>query len=54
VGEYIVRQGAQGNTFYIIDKGTVSETRQTAASSHDEVVRTLRPGDYFGEGALAS
>ena len=53
-GEYIVRQGAQGDTFYVIDNGTVNETRRPNESSHDQLVRTLRSGDYFGEGALIS
>jgi CRP-like cAMP-binding protein len=45
-GEVLAREGASGYAFMVL--GTAS-----AAVSHgDEVVRTLGPGDWFGEAAI--
>uniref|UniRef100_T1J2D2 cGMP-dependent protein kinase n=1 Tax=Strigamia maritima TaxID=126957 RepID=T1J2D2_STRMM len=50
-GEYIIRQGARGDTFYIISKGQVKVTKK--GDNNDEVyIRTLQRGDFFGERAL--
>uniref|UniRef100_L7LYD3 cGMP-dependent protein kinase n=1 Tax=Rhipicephalus pulchellus TaxID=72859 RepID=L7LYD3_RHIPC len=55
-GDYIIRQGARGDTFFIISKGTVKVTRKApeeASSTGEEVfIRTLHRGDFFGEKAL--
>jgi hypothetical protein len=45
-GDTIVREGEPGERFYVVGEGTVE------VSSNTEVVRTLGPGDYFGEIAL--
>ncbi|KAM9462075.1 cGMP-dependent protein kinase 1 isoform 2-T3 [Clarias gariepinus] len=50
-GEYIIRQGARGDTFFIISKGKVNVTRED--SPNDTVhLRGLGKGDWFGEKAL--
>lgn len=57
-GSYIVRQGATGNTFYIICGGTVHVTQRLPGSpgrglaGEEAVIRSLGRGDYFGEQAL--
>mmetsp|Transcript_25347 Transcript_25347/g.40002 ORF Transcript_25347/g.40002 Transcript_25347/m.40002 type:complete len:632 (-) Transcript_25347:623-2518(-) len=52
-GEYIIRQGERGDTFYIIQDGEVDVTqRKSAASDEEDVLATLRSGQYFGEMAL--
>lgn len=55
-GDYIIRQGARGDTFFIISKGTVKVTRKTpeeGRSTAEEIfIRTLHRGDFFGEKAL--
>ena len=45
-GELIVRQGARGDSFYIIVHGTVQIVKDGVA------IRRYRAGDYFGEMAL--
>ncbi|XP_068190914.1 cGMP-dependent protein kinase 1-like [Antennarius striatus] len=48
--DYIIRQGATGDTFFIISEGEVKVSQQT---DDDEVtVKTLSKGDWFGEQAL--
>lgn len=65
-GEYIVRQGSFGESFFIISKGMVrvTQVRQHKPTSSpdgkctgapvvkEETLRTLSIGDYFGEQAL--
>lgn len=52
-GAYVIRQGGNGDTFYLISNGTVKVTQQLAGSNSDEdEIRTLTRGDYFGEQAL--
>merc|ERR1712141_157160 len=46
-GECIVRQGAAGDTFFIIKKGRVEETMK-----EEKFIRNLHKGDFFGEKAL--
>ncbi|XP_061657023.1 cGMP-dependent protein kinase 1-like isoform X6 [Syngnathoides biaculeatus] len=48
-GDYIIRQGATGDTFFIISEGQVTVSQQSAPS--DEKVM-LSKGDWFGEQAL--
>ena len=45
-GEGIIRQGEQGERFYIMRQGEVKVSR------NGEVVRTMRGGEAFGEIAL--
>lgn len=49
--EYIIRQGEQGNSFFIIEEGSV-KCVQTKSSGREVELITLKTGDYFGEMAL--
>uniref|UniRef100_A0A8B9LCZ1 cGMP-dependent protein kinase n=1 Tax=Astyanax mexicanus TaxID=7994 RepID=A0A8B9LCZ1_ASTMX len=40
-GDYIIRQGARGDTFFIISKGKVTVTREDAASQETVYLRSL-------------
>lgn len=51
-GDYIVRQGARGDTFFIISKGQVRVTIRQTDSLEEKFIRTLGKGDFFGEKAL--
>ena len=45
-GEHLTREGASGYFFFVILGGTASVERQ------GELLATLGPGDFFGEGAI--
>jgi len=51
-GEYIVRQGAGGDTFFIISKGRVKVTKKDGGAKEEKFIRNLHKGDFFGEKAL--
>ncbi|KAL0274709.1 UNVERIFIED_CONTAM: hypothetical protein PYX00_002773 [Menopon gallinae] len=51
-GDYIVRQGARGDTFFIISKGKVKVTIKQPNTSEEKFIRVLSKGDFFGEKAL--
>ncbi|KAG7217999.1 hypothetical protein INR49_020713 [Caranx melampygus] len=51
-GEFIVRQGARGDTFFIISKGKVNVTQEDSANQEPVHLRELGRGDWFGERAL--
>nr|VZI34035.1 unnamed protein product [Spirometra erinaceieuropaei] len=61
-GEYVIRQGARGDTFYIIANGTVqvtqNETSEEASAStsagetKEKFIRLMGRGEWFGEKAL--
>ncbi|XP_068114363.1 cGMP-dependent protein kinase 1 isoform X4 [Hyperolius riggenbachi] len=51
-GDYIIRQGARGDTFFIISKGKVNVTREDTPGEDPIFLRTLGKGDWFGEKAL--
>lgn len=51
-GDYIIRQGARGDTFFIISKGQVKVTKRSPNSTEEKYIRTLGKGDFFGEKAL--
>ena len=54
-GDYIIRQGARGVTFFIISKGTVRVTiKDPTDNGQDKFIRYLKQGDSFGERALQS
>ncbi|KAI9552776.1 hypothetical protein GHT06_020656 [Daphnia sinensis] len=53
-GVYIIRQGAPGDTFYIIRKGQVKVTIKDRTTSQELYIRSLKRGDFFGEKALQS
>ncbi|XP_020296618.1 cGMP-dependent protein kinase, isozyme 2 forms cD5/T2 isoform X2 [Pseudomyrmex gracilis] len=51
-GDYIIRQGARGDTFFIISRGEVRVTIKQPDTTEEKYIRTLRKGDFFGEKAL--
>ena len=51
-GDYIIRQGARGDTFFIIAKGKVRVTKRQSGATEETLIRTLQKGDFFGERAL--
>ncbi|NXK93773.1 KGP2 kinase, partial [Formicarius rufipectus] len=53
-GDYVIREGEEGNTFFIIAKGKVIVTQSTADHSKPQLIKHLHKGDYFGEKALIS
>ncbi|KGL95360.1 cGMP-dependent protein kinase 2 [Charadrius vociferus] len=53
-GDYVIREGEEGNTFFIIAKGKVIVTQSTADHSQPHLIKNLHKGDYFGEKALIS
>jgi len=52
-GEYIIRQGAVGDTFFIISKGRVKVTKKDEKGTEEKFIRNLHKGDFFGEKALS-
>lgn len=50
-GESIIRQGSEGDSFYLLFKGE-AEVRVSQDDGLSQVVKLLRRGDYFGEMAL--
>ncbi|XP_078252992.1 cGMP-dependent protein kinase 2 [Rhinoraja longicauda] len=53
-GDYIIRQGEEGNTFFILAKGKVKVTQSTELHLEPKMIKILQRGDYFGEKALVS
>uniref|UniRef100_A0AAY4DZD7 cGMP-dependent protein kinase n=1 Tax=Denticeps clupeoides TaxID=299321 RepID=A0AAY4DZD7_9TELE len=53
-GDYVIREGEEGNTFYIIANGKVKVTQSTEDHSEPQIINMLQKGDYFGEKALIS
>ncbi|XP_066589420.1 cGMP-dependent protein kinase, isozyme 2 forms cD5/T2 isoform X3 [Prorops nasuta] len=51
-GDYIIRQGARGDTFFIISRGQVRVTIKQPDTVEEKYIRTLGKGDFFGEKAL--
>ncbi|KAJ6645894.1 cGMP-dependent protein kinase, isozyme 1 [Pseudolycoriella hygida] len=51
-GAYIIRQGASGDTFFLISQGMVKVTQRIPGNQVEEEIRSLGRGDYFGEQAL--
>merc|ERR1719295_1980825 len=47
-GDYIIRQGAVGDTFFIISQGRVKVTKKESGSSEEKFIRNLHKGDFFG------
>ncbi|UKK02019.2 CAMP-dependent protein kinase regulatory subunit [Theileria orientalis] len=50
-GDILVKQGDDGDKLYLIESGTAEVTRSSKLSG-DELLTTLKDGDYFGELAL--
>lgn len=53
-GESVIRQGEEGEHFYIIREGRCEVTRKTRKNPEGVVLATLEVGDNFGEEALIS
>ncbi|XP_068954405.1 cGMP-dependent protein kinase 2 [Petaurus breviceps papuanus] len=53
-GDYIIREGEEGSTFFILAKGVVKVTQSTEGYDQPQLIKTLQKGDYFGEKALIS
>lgn len=51
-GDVIIKEGDAGNTFYIIEKGSVKCVQQPSTGSEPVELCVLKVGDYFGEIAL--
>jgi CRP-like cAMP-binding protein/rhodanese-related sulfurtransferase len=53
-GDTVIRQGDEGDYFYIIREGSCSVTRLASGEGWDVPLAELGPGDCFGEDALVS
>ncbi|KAM5338014.1 cGMP-dependent protein kinase 2 isoform 1-T2 [Glossophaga mutica] len=53
-GDYIIREGEEGSTFFILAKGMVKVTQSTEGHDQPQLIKTLQKGEYFGEKALIS
>lgn len=53
-GEDVIRQGEEGEHFFIIREGQCRVTRKTRKNPEGMVLATLQAGDNFGEEALIS
>jgi CRP-like cAMP-binding protein len=53
-GEIILKQGAEGDYFYVLTRGSALVTRETPLSKDGIKLAELRVGDTFGEEALIS
>lgn len=51
-GDYIVRQGMIGDTFYVVSEGKVRVTKRKKGSKDEEELSLINRGGYFGEQAL--
>ncbi|XP_056444568.1 cGMP-dependent protein kinase 1-like [Gadus chalcogrammus] len=51
-GDYIIRQGATGDTFFVISEGQVKVSQQNSVSEELVFLNTLTKGEWFGEQAL--
>ena len=53
-GDVILKQGAEGDYFYVLTRGTALVTRETPLSKDGIKLAELQVGDTFGEEALIS
>ncbi|XP_061047507.1 cGMP-dependent protein kinase 2 [Eubalaena glacialis] len=53
-GDYIIREGEEGSTFFILAEGKVKVTQSTEGHDQPQLIKTLQKGEYFGEKALIS
>ena len=51
-GQFVIRQGEEGNVFYIIEEGQAVATKVLHQGQQPEEVMRYQPGQYFGELAL--
>lgn len=50
-GDYIIREGEEGNKFYLIEEGVLAATKGKGEEEKELKVYT-KPGEYFGERSL--
>jgi MFS family permease len=48
-GAVVIRQGDQADRFYLVDEGSFEVTRRPTPGGAPEPLRTMGPGDVFGE-----
>ncbi len=48
-GEAVIREGDVADRFYLIDAGSFAVTQRRGADAADEHLRTMEPGEVFGE-----
>ena len=53
-GDYILRQGARGDTFFVIQEGGVRVTKNEGEGGPELFIRRLGAGEFFGEKALTA
>ncbi|HHM01501.1 MAG TPA: cyclic nucleotide-binding domain-containing protein [Caldithrix abyssi] len=53
-GTQIIREGDEGNSFYIIKEGTVKVCARIEDENEEIILTRLKTGDHFGEMALIS
>jgi len=53
-GDVVIKQGDEGDFFYVITKGTCTVTRETPLNDEGIQLAELHDGDTFGEEALIS
>ena len=51
-GDYVIREGEHGDSFYIILEGSAIATKSLQQFGPPQTVKSYGPGDYFGERAL--
>lgn len=51
-GEVIIKQGEEGNKFYLVEEGELVATIAMANNEEAKEVMHYKAGDYFGERAL--
>lgn len=52
-GEYIIRQGTDATSFFVIQRGRVKVTMKER-EDHEKFVRVMHQGEFFGEKGLLS
>lgn len=50
-GEYIIREGEKGDTFYVIESGKAQVLRKND-QGEEKIIAVLYPDNFFGEMAL--
>ena len=51
-GEFIIKEGEEGNELYLLQEGEAYATKVLAAGEEAQQVMEYKTGDYFGERAL--
>mmetsp|Transcript_3782 Transcript_3782/g.3230 ORF Transcript_3782/g.3230 Transcript_3782/m.3230 type:complete len:212 (-) Transcript_3782:349-984(-) len=51
-GDFVIKEGEEGDIFYMIEEGHAVATKTLQGKSEPEVVYEYKPGDYFGELSL--